>query len=150
MIIIYIDGSTLGNGTKTSKGGFGVVVYQNNKLINAYQHFENGTTNNEQELKAILWAMINYGKDKEIPIVYSDSAYSVNSLNTWIYSWQRNGWRKADKQIPKNLDLIQAYWELLNKGYKINLQKVKGHSDIKGNELADALATEKKQVKDLI
>lgn len=94
--------------------------------------------------------MINYGKDKEIPIVYSDSAYSVNSLNTWIYSWQRNGWRKADKQIPKNLDLIQAYWELLNKGYKINLQKVKGHSDIEGNELADALATGKKQVKDLI
>lgn len=94
--------------------------------------------------------MINYGKSDEIPIVYSDSAYSVNSLTTWIYSWQRNEWKKADKKTPKNLDLIQAYWNLLNKGYKINLQKVKGHSNVEGNELADALATGKNQVKDLI
>lgn len=36
MIVIYTDGSALGNGTATSKGGFGVVVYKNNKLIDAY------------------------------------------------------------------------------------------------------------------
>lgn len=150
MIIIYTDGSTLGNGTATSKGGFGVVVYKDNKIINAYQHFEEKTTNNEQELKAILWAMINYGKNNETPIVYSDSAYSVNSLTSWIYDWQRRGWKKANKKTPKNLDLIQTYWELLNKGYKINLQKVKGHANVEGNELADALATGRKKVIDLI
>ena len=94
--------------------------------------------------------MIHYGKNNETPIVYSDSAYSVNSLTSWIYDWQRRGWKKADKKTPKNLDLIQAYWELLNKGYKINLQKVKGHANVEGNELADALATGRKKVIDLI
>ena len=45
------------------------------------------------------------------------------------------------KKIPENLDLIQAYYEWYQKGYRIDLRKVKGHAGQKWNEMADGLAT---------
>lgn len=58
-MIIYTDGSAHPN---PGPGGFGVVIYDNNNLINCYQHFEENTTNNRQEIKAILYAFLKYGK----------------------------------------------------------------------------------------
>ena len=38
MLYIYIDGSVRGNGKKHSKGGFGIVIFDNsNNLIDAYR-----------------------------------------------------------------------------------------------------------------
>jgi ribonuclease HI len=37
MLYIYIDGSCRGNGYENSKGGFGIVIFDNNRnLIDAY------------------------------------------------------------------------------------------------------------------
>ena len=140
-MIIYVDGSC--RPTNPGPGGYGVVVFDDNEKISyAYTHQEEYTTNNIQELKSILYTLLYYGKkDGKIPIVYSDSAYAVNTLTNWMYSWQKNGWRKSDKKIPENLELIQAYWEHEQKGYKIDLRKIKGHANHLGNELADKLAT---------
>lgn len=140
-MLIYTDGSAKGNGKANNSGGFGVVIVSddNQNLITQYSHFENNTTNNIQELKAILWAMINYGKYS--PIVFSDSAYCVNTLTKWMYGWAANNWLKSDNKPPENLELIKAYYELEKKGYKINLQKVAGHSGNRWNEYADKLAT---------
>ena len=88
--------------------------------------------------------MLEFGKPSEWqqpPIVYSDSAYCVNTFNTWMFSWARNNWIKSDKKTPENLELIQAYYDLYQKCYKIDLRKVKGHAGNKFNELADGLAT---------
>ena len=60
-----------------------------------------------------------------------------------MFSWANNGWRKSDKKIPENLDIIQAYYDWYQKGYRIELRKVKGHSGNKWNEYADKLATGK-------
>ena len=143
-MIIYTDGSCLENGKANSKGGFGVVVYDDNgKLIDAYGHWEEHTTNNIQELKAVLYAIYRYGNKSTIPIVYTDSSYVHQTFTKWMYGWANNGWRKSDKKIPENLDLIQAYYDLVKKGYRIDLRKVAGHSGINGNELADKIATGK-------
>lgn len=144
-MIIYTDGACQGNGKTNSKGGYGVVVCDDNgKLIDAYGHWETNTTNNIQELKAVLYAMIQYGNNpRSIPIVYTDSSYVHQTFTKWMYGWANNGWRKSDKKIPENLDLIQAYYNLVKKGYRIDLRKVAGHSGIKGNELADMIATGK-------
>ena len=85
--------------------------------------------------------MIKYGKEKPTPIVYSDSNYCVQTFTNWMFGWARNGWIKSDKKIPENLDLIKQYYDLYNKGYRIDLRKVKGHAGEEGNEIADALAT---------
>ena len=99
------------------------------------------TTNNEMELKAILYVFLKYGHQSPAPTIYSDSAYCVNSLNQWIYSWARNGWIKSDKKPPENLEIMKLFYEYYQKGYKMNLVKVKGHAGNLWNEVADGLAT---------
>lgn len=135
-MIIYTDGSCRGN---PGPGGYGVVVlddYEN--IIEDWSKQEEQTTNNRQELKAIIFAAKEYGKYN--PIVYSDSAYAVNSLTKWMYTWANNNWCKSDKKQPENLDLIQEYYNLCKQGIKIDLRKVEGHAGNKWNDLADKLA----------
>ena len=66
-----------------------------------------------------------------------------------MFTWARNNWLKSDNKVPENLELIQAYYDWYNKGYRINLKKIKGHSGIEGNELADKLATGKIMVNEV-
>ena len=147
-MIIYTDGSAHPN---PGPGGFGVVVLDNNEnLLYSYsKQFEGKVTNNEMELKAILFAYFSHGIKEEndwnnnIPIVYSDSNYCVQTLNDWMFRWARNNWIKSDKKVPENLDLIQAYYDWYQKGYRIDLRKIKGHAGNKWNEIADQLATGK-------
>lgn len=151
-ITIYTDGSCLGNGKEINEGGFGVVVVdENENLLYTYKKRNKNTSNNREELRAILYSFLNYGVKVEnsgfstsnIPIVYSDSAYCVNTFNSWMFNWARNGWIKSDNKVPENLDLIQAYYDWYKKGYRIELRKIKGHAGHKWNELADKLATDK-------
>lgn len=137
---IYTDGSCQGN---PGPGGFGVVVVENDVVIEAYSYRCEKTTNNREEMKAIIYALENYGAtdgDFFCPIVYSDSSYCVNSFTSWIDGWKARGWTRAGNKKLENLDLIQIY-DSLRKDYKIDLRKIKGHDGELYNELADALAT---------
>ena len=148
MITIYTDGACSKNGREGAHGGFGVVVVRDDVIIDAHQEFSDETTNNREEMKAILWALNKYGSLAfEVPVVYSDSAYSVNTFNEWMRSWKRNGWLKADKKVPENLDLVKEYYNSLK---KIDLRHIKGHAGHKYNELADKLATGKVSPKDVV
>ena len=139
----YTDGSASGNGTENSVGGFGIVeVDENNNILWEYQ--ENNLkyeTNNSMELTAILYAL-NHIEVEEAsfmkPIIYSDSAYCVNLINDWMYSWERNGWKRPKNQEVKNLNLIKQIFELADLA---EIRKVKGHSDNKWNNYVDKLAT---------
>ena len=62
-----------------------------------------------------------------------------------MFNWAKNGWIKSDKKTPENLDLIQAYYDWYQKGYRIDLRKINGHAGHQWNEMADALATGKLQ-----
>ena len=156
-MIIYTDGSCLGNGKEYNTGGFGVVVLDNSEnLVYTYSKQSADTTNNREELKAILYAFLNHGVklndwNMDVPIVYSDSNYCVQTFNDWMFRWAALGWVKSDKKTPENLDLIQAYYEWYLKGYRIDLRKVKGHAGHKWNEMADGLATGKiKPTKEIV
>lgn len=85
--------------------------------------------------------MIKYGKRDELVTVYTDSSYALNTLTSWMFQWADQGWITNGGKVPENLKLIQAYYKLYNNGYRINLQKIKGHNGHKENEYADALAT---------
>jgi ribonuclease HI len=155
-MIIYTDGSCHPN---PGPGGYGVVVFDdNNNLIECYSHQEKNTTNNIQEIKAILYTFLNYGINInnplldikiDIPVVYSDSNYCVQTFTNWMFAWERKGWLKSDNTQPENLELIKAYYDWYNKGYRIDLKKIKGHKGILGNELADKLATNKLSVEEV-
>lgn len=139
MTTFYTDGSAHPN---PGPGGFGVVELDDNEnIIQTYAEYSENTTNNAEELKAILWVMENYGKNN--PTVYSDSSYAVNTYTKWGFSWKRNNWIKSDNKIPENLNIIKKYFDLYEQGYRINLICIRGHNGIKGNEIADLLATGK-------
>ena len=150
-VTIYTDGACSGN---PGPGGFGVVCLNTcysqtmmeyiprHTLNYCYAEYSENTTNNREELKAILHVIKMAAAHPEIDfIVYSDSAYCVNTFNEWMFNWARKGWIKSDKQVPENLDLIQAYYDWYKEGYRIDLRKVKGHNNNKWNEMADQLAT---------
>ena len=147
-MIIYTDGSAHPN---PGPGGFGVIVLDNDEKIQYIynkQFEKEKVTNNQMELKAILYAFLNYGVNintneftNNIPIVYSDSNYCVQTFNDWMFKWANNNWIKSDKKVPENLELIQTYYNWYQKGYRIDLRKIKGHNGHLGNELADKLAT---------
>ena len=145
MMKIYTDGSANPN---PGPGGFGVLVLDNEEFFvyNIYTERSSKTTNNKEELKAILYALKTYGVNifneefADIPIVYSDSAYAINTYSDWMWRWANNDWKKSDNTTPENLDIIMEYYNLWCEGYRIDLQKVKGHSNNKGNIIADALA----------
>ena len=154
-MIYYTDGSCTGNGKVSNAGGFGIVeLTDDGAFVSAYAKRSVDTTNNREELKAILRVMLTAGtkvnQDWNQPsIVYSDSAYCVNTFNDWMFRWAKNNWIKSDKKIPENLDLIKAYYEHYMKGYRIDLRKVKGHNGVKWNEVVDKLATGKISVEEV-
>ena len=149
--IFYCDGSAKNNGYENSSGGYGVVEIQNNKVIYQFQDFKSPTTNNEMELMAILHIFqkldkeknLNYYEFQELPIIYSDSAYCVNIINDWMFSWERNGWKRPKNQEVKNLEIIQQIYNLHNLA---KVEKVKGHSGNVWNEYCDQLATGKVKI----
>ena len=101
-ITIYTDGSCLANGKEINEGGFGVVVVdENENLLYTYKKRNKNTTNNREELRAILYSFLKYGVKTDnmwigpnntyIPVVYSDSAYCVNTFNNWMFNWAKKG-----------------------------------------------------------
>lgn len=148
-MIIYTDGACQGNGKAQNSGGYGfVVVDENDNFIDCVAVKSENTTNNREELKAILDAFFSYGVKQNIdfvliPTVYSDSNYCVRTFNEWMWGWEKNGWINSKKKTPENLDLIMQYYDWYKQGYRINLQKIAGHRGHKWNEIADQLATGK-------
>lgn len=140
LITFYTDGSCSMN---PGPGGCSVVGLNDNKEIDyCWVSYSDSTTNNREELKAILFVLKHFGNpEKPVPTVYSDSGYAVNTYTKWMYNWARNGWIKSDKKVPENLDIIKEYYEYIQKGYSINLNQIRGHNGILGNEIADKLAT---------
>jgi len=64
-------------------------------------------------------------------------------ITQWIHGWKAKGWRTADKQPVKNVDLWQELDRLVSgAGHQIEWHWVKGHAGDPGNERADALANQ--------
>lgn len=147
MIEIFTDGSCSKNGSKDNFGGFGIVLTINQKIVKMYSNGKMNTTNNEMELEAIyqsikLAKILTKTNPQEI-LIYSDSAYCVNTINVWMYSWASNNWiKKTDKKAPENLQLIKNIYELMQFERNIKVLKIKGHDGHIFNEKADELATE--------
>ena len=134
-IIIYTDGGCRGN---PGLGAWAsILISEKHSLRLEIGESEELTTNNKMEMKAVIKALERLKKSHNIK-VYSDSAYLVNGMNEWIYSWQKNNWIKSDKKPVEN----KEYWIKLielSKKHNIEFIKVKGHSDNKENNRADEI-----------
>ncbi len=135
--IIYTDGACSGN---PGPGGWGAVIFDENKKQSNISGKETMTTNNRMELLAPIMAIKRIKEKSEIT-VYTDSNYLKNGITDWIKKWEKNGWKSSSNQPIKNKDL---WLELnnLSSEHKISWNWVEGHSNNEFNNLADKLATE--------
>ena len=133
-ITIYTDGACKGN---PGEGGWGAFIEYNNEKVKLYG-YEELTTNNRMEIIAAIEALRSI-KEKSDIIIYTDSKYLMNGINTWIHSWKKNNWRTSSNKDVKNADLWKIIDEL-NSNHSIEWSWVKGHSGNPGNEMADDLA----------
>ncbi len=140
-IEVYTDGSSLGN---PGPGGYGVVIIREGKVLHELGGCEKETTNNKMELQAVIETLkhVSTRQDLAEVVIHADSAYVLNGITSWIFNWEKNGWRTANKQPVLNKEQWQELIALVRnfKG-KIVWQKVKGHSGVLHNERADEIAT---------
>lgn len=139
-IEIFTDGACSGN---PGPGGWGAILRYGTKEKELSGGEEN-TTNNRMELTAVISALSALNEPCKV-IVTTDSKYVCDAITKkWVYSWQKNGWRKADKKPALNVDLWEKLLELLNV-HEVTFNWVKGHNEHPENERCDALAVREAQ-----
>ena len=133
---IFTDGACKGN---PGPGGWGALIRHgtNEKELSGG---ESNTTNNRMELMAAIEALNALTRPCEV-VLSTDSNYVKDGITKWIFGWQKNGWRTADRKPVKNADLWQALLEAVRR-HKIEWQWVRGHNGHPENERADKLASD--------
>jgi len=123
-IKIYTDGASSGN---PGPAGIGIVLmYGDHKK--EISSFIGRATNNTAELTAIKTGLEEL-KRYDLPVrIFSDSSYAIGLLS--------KGWK-----AKANQELVFEIRSLMTKFSDLAFIKVKGHSGIKENEVADFLAT---------
>jgi ribonuclease HI len=127
-IIVYTDGSTLGNGTADSWCGWACkLIWHGHECMKSGGAI--GMTNNQMEMTAVLEAMRSI-TDKTIPVeLYSDSRYVVETLNGHF-------------AIKKNQKLWAELMREKKKFSNIRFLWVKGHDKNRHNIDVDRQAVE--------
>ena len=149
-IVIYTDGAAKGN---PGSAGWGAVFLTGTKVFEIGDGVEHAT-NNQMELTAPIEALkylkkypypappYSRGRSKEgvsIEIV-SDSKYVILGITEWIFNWQKNNWRNANKKLVLNRELWEELYSLTAE-LKPKWTYVKGHNEDKYNDRADLIAT---------
>lgn len=154
-IHLYTDGSSVNNGVEKGLGGYGFLLlygdfsnadmntkYCDEKFtLSGFKGYTN-TTNQREELKAVIEGLKRI-KNKTIKIqVYSDSAYVVNCMNDkWYVNWRTNGWKNSTKKPVVNRDLWEELLSVIEDGFlNVTFNKVKAHVGIPYNEAVDDIA----------
>src|SRR3546814_12172275 len=100
---IFTDGACKGN---PGPGGWGVVLRQGTRELEL-SGGEPLTTNNRMEMMAAIEGLRALKRSCKVTL-FTDSVYVRDGITKWIFGWQKNGWRTADRQPVKNADLWQT------------------------------------------
>jgi len=143
---IYTDGACSGN---PGNGGYGAIIKFIDSQGNAHEkELTDGflkTTNNRMELLAPIIALEALTKPCKVDL-YSDSKYLTDAFNkNWLESWEKRGWKTADKKPVKNLELWQRLLKAMEK-HEVKYIWVKGHNGHEYNERCDRLAVESSKI----
>jgi len=130
-IIMYTDGAARGN---PGPGGYGVVLMSGPHRKEMAQGYK-CTTNNRMELLAVIVGLEALKNSGSYVTVYSDSKYVVDAVEKkWVFGWEKKNFAKK-----ANPDLWMRFLKAFRR-HKVNFIWIKGHANIKENEVADQLA----------
>jgi ribonuclease HI len=133
---IFTDGACKGN---PGPGGWAAILRAGGKE-KELSGAEPQTTNNRMELMGAISGLKALTRPCKVELS-TDSKYVMDGITKWVFGWQRNGWKTADRKPVKNADLWQALIEAA-KPHQIRWIWVKGHAGHAENERADALAND--------
>ena len=116
IVDIFVDGSSINNGKRNCKAGYGIFFPQA-EYLNVSQKLDEKeikVSNNVAEMMACIRA-IEISRDtfhdlRQIRII-SDSEYTINCVTKWCEKWKKDNWVKYDKKPIKNLDLIKKLYD---------------------------------------
>jgi ribonuclease HI len=134
-IIIYTDGSSLGN---PGPGGYGVILKYNRHVKELSGGFRQ-TTNNRMEIYAPIVGLRAIKNPSHVTL-YTDSQYVINAITKgWVYRWRAQGWMRNKKEPALNIDLWEHLLPLLEL-HEVEFVWVRGHNGLPENERCDRLA----------
>jgi ribonuclease HI len=134
-VYIYTDGSC---NTTTGDGGWAYLLVYGKAKKEASGH-EANTTNNRMELTAAVKALEALKEPCNVTLT-TDSQYLRKAFTEgWLNTWQRNGWKTANKDAVKNQDLWEELLELSSK-HTLTWEWTEGHAGHPENERVDKLA----------
>ena len=131
-LVVFTDGSAIGNGKKSARAGYAVVFPNHPHLTCARQLEGVVQTNNRAEFMACIYAL--EAADQHDPTrcealhVYTDSQLLINTVTKWMSGWKRKGWKKSTGEPIMNQDLVARLDELLNQGRKVTWTHVAAHT----------------------
>lgn len=134
--IIFSDGASRGN---PGKGGWGAII-KTGDSVKEVGGFEDETTNNRMEMRALLEALRSIADYQGKVTVNTDSSYLINGMTQWVKNWKINNWQTRQNTEVLNRDL----WEELDRlsvGKILSFNHIEGHVGIPANERADKIAT---------
>ncbi|HZS81880.1 MAG TPA: ribonuclease HI [Stellaceae bacterium] len=134
VVDIFTDGACSGN---PGPGGWGAIL-RYGAVEKELSGGADQTTNNRMEMMAAIAALEALKRPCRVRI-HTDSQYLRDGITRWIRAWKARGWKTAEKQPVKNLDLWQRL-EAAMAPHEIEWLWVRGHSGHPENERADALA----------
>ena len=133
-ITLYTDGSCLGN---PGPGGYAAVLIYKQHRKELAQGYEL-TTNNRMELMAAIAGLQSLSEPCQVKQT-TDSQYVRQGITQWIHGWKKKGWKTANREPVKNVDLwLQLDSEIQR--HDVEWFWVKGHSGHPENERCDELA----------
>ncbi|CAB4431793.1 unnamed protein product [Rhizophagus irregularis] len=141
----YTDGSlanrTIGDNdlshiTDNTNVDLGAAFYTNNELgeFSVYSCLSLWPSSTRAEIVAIFLALLTAPENSNVTI-YTDSLGAINSINSAFNSTTRTWLKKTN-----NLIIIKIIMLIREAAINLKLVKIKGHSGIIGNEIADKLA----------
>ncbi len=147
-ISFYTDGSALKNGKSGAKAGSGAFFYKDSPLnvSKCITEQDGMKTNNVAEIMAIVFGLeklIEYNLINQFDgfLVFTDSSFVIDSLCNYLSNWIKNGWKTSRNEPVVNSYQFKKIIEIVEKyNLTIYFKKVKAHSGIEGNEMADKLA----------
>lgn len=133
-VSLFTDGACSGN---PGPGGWGALLrYRDHEK--ELSGAEAATTNNRMEMLAVINALEALKQPMQVRIC-TDSQYVMKGITEWIAGWKRRGWKTADRQPVKNMDLWQQLEAALAR-HQVEWEWVRGHSGHPENERVDQLA----------
>ncbi|MBF0360924.1 MAG: ribonuclease HI [Oligoflexia bacterium] len=144
-LALFADGASRGN---PGAGAFAVFAqWPDEKIAFDLSDFAPNVTNNQMELLAVISGLKEITNSlatnvRESIFVYTDSRYVVDGANSWLSSWKKRNWKKADNKTPENLNLWQELDQLLLNFKKVKFIWVKGHQGHPQNERCDKICNQ--------